>query len=105
MVKNGDLNFKMFSHKYFIISLEYISMIVYTNVENHLFSSLDLSPFTIPPGHWETREGSYYPGGHYCEFAYQMDFFNYAGIHRSVTLASVPAKCSIIDIDIITQAI
>ena len=40
MVKNGDLNFKFFSHKYFISSLEYISMIVYTNVENHLFSSL-----------------------------------------------------------------
>ena len=64
-----------------------------------------LSPFTIPPGHWETREGSYYPGGHYREFAYQMDFFNYAGIHRSVTLAAVPAKCSIIDIAIITQDI
>ena len=40
MVKNGDLNSKNFSHKYFISSLEYISMIVYTNVENHLFSSL-----------------------------------------------------------------
>ena len=40
MVKNGDLNFKIFSQKYFISSLEYISMIVYTNVENHLFSSL-----------------------------------------------------------------
>ena len=40
MVKNGDLNFNFFSHKYFISSLEYISMIVYTNVENHLFSSL-----------------------------------------------------------------
>ena len=43
MVKNGDLNFKNFSHKYFISSLEYISMIVYTNVENHLFSSLIIS--------------------------------------------------------------
>ena len=40
MVKNGDLNFKIFSHKIFISSLEYISMIVYTNVKNHLFSSL-----------------------------------------------------------------
>ena len=40
MVKNGDLHLKIFSHKYFISSLEYISMIVYTNVENHLFSSL-----------------------------------------------------------------
>ena len=47
MVKNGDLNLNFFPHKYFIsslhkyfISLEYISMIVYTNVENHLFSSL-----------------------------------------------------------------
>ena len=41
MVKNGDLNFKIFSHKYFISSLEFISMIVFTNVENHLLSSLD----------------------------------------------------------------
>ena len=40
MVKNGDLILKFFSHKFFISSLEYISMIVYTNVENHLFSSL-----------------------------------------------------------------
>ena len=64
-----------------------------------------LSPFTIPPGHWETREGPYYPGGHYREFAYQMDFFNYAGIHRSVMLAALPAKCSIIDISIIIQDI
>ena len=39
-LKNGDLNLKIFSHKYFISSLECISMIVYTNVENHLFSSL-----------------------------------------------------------------
>ena len=43
MVKNGDLNFKIFPHKYFIGSLEYISMNVYTNVENHLFSSLLIS--------------------------------------------------------------
>ena len=40
MVKNGDLNFKIFSHKYFVSFLENIAMIVYTNVENHLFSSL-----------------------------------------------------------------
>ena len=45
MVKNGDLNFKNFSHNYFISSLEYISMIVYTNVENHLFSYLLISYF------------------------------------------------------------
>ena len=46
MMKNGDLNFKIFSHKYFISSLEYISMIVYTNVENHLFSSLFITYLT-----------------------------------------------------------
>ena len=43
MVKNGYLNLKFFSHKYFISSLECISIIVYTNVENHLFSSLVMS--------------------------------------------------------------
>ena len=37
--EKGDLNLN-FLHKYFICSLEYISMIVYTNGENHLFSSL-----------------------------------------------------------------
>ena len=46
MVKNGDLNFKLFSHKYFISSLEYISMIVYTNVENQLFLSVNTSIIT-----------------------------------------------------------
>ena len=40
MVKNVDLNFKNVLHKYLICSLEYISMIVYTNVENHLFLPL-----------------------------------------------------------------
>lgn len=64
-----------------------------------------LSPFTIPPGHWETRAGRYYPGGEYREFVYQMDFFNYAGIQRSVTLAAAPAKCSIVDVAINTQEI
>ena len=37
MVKNGDLNLKLFLHKYFICSLEHIAMIVYTNGENYLF--------------------------------------------------------------------
>ena len=36
MVKNGDLNLKFILQQYFICSLEYISMIVYTNGENHL---------------------------------------------------------------------
>ena len=40
MVKNGDLNLKNVLQWYFICSLEHISMIVYTNGENHLFSSL-----------------------------------------------------------------
>ena len=39
--KNGEMvknvKFKIFLHKYFICSLEYISMSVYTNVESHLF--------------------------------------------------------------------
>ena len=43
MVKNGDLNLQDFLHWYFISSLENISMIVYTNGENHLFSSLFMS--------------------------------------------------------------
>ena len=40
MEENGDLNLKIVLHKYFICSLEHISMIVYTNGEKHLFSSL-----------------------------------------------------------------
>ena len=43
MVKNGDWNLKIILHKYFICSLEHISMIVYTNGENHLFLSLLMS--------------------------------------------------------------
>ena len=43
MVKNCDLNLKIVLPRYFICSLEYISMIVYTNGENHLFSSLIIS--------------------------------------------------------------
>ena len=40
LVKNVDLNLKIVLHKYLICFQEYISSIVYTNGENHLFSSL-----------------------------------------------------------------
>ncbi|CAD5120828.1 DgyrCDS9382 [Dimorphilus gyrociliatus] len=61
-----------------------------------------LSPLTLPPGtvHYANDPKSYPPG--YFTMTGQFDFFNYAGIHRSVRLYTTPTVY-VDDITIITK--
>ena len=62
-----------------------------------------LSPHTIPQGEWQWKtEGDKYPEG-YFEMFYDFDFFNYAGIHRPVTLYTVPKAANIADMTVTTS--
>ncbi|KAK7475213.1 hypothetical protein BaRGS_00033517 [Batillaria attramentaria] len=60
-----------------------------------------LLPTTLPPGQLEFKtDTKKYPPGYFTQVV-QMDFFNYAGIHRHVHLYTKP-KVSIDDITIVT---
>ena len=48
-----------------------------------------LTPHTLPCGSVEYKTGPKYPPGYFVQNL-QFDFFNYAGIHRSVKLYSTP---------------
>ncbi|XP_060576094.1 beta-glucuronidase-like isoform X2 [Ruditapes philippinarum] len=61
-----------------------------------------LTPTTLPPGAIEYKTNpEKYPAGYFVQNL-QMDFFNYAGLHRHVTLYSTPVTY-IEDIDITTD--
>ncbi|KAK3103666.1 hypothetical protein FSP39_020860, partial [Pinctada imbricata] len=61
-----------------------------------------LSPTTLPPGSIEYKTNTNrYPPGYFVQNL-QMDFFNYAGIHRSVKLYTTP-KVYISDITLVTD--
>ncbi|XP_048750857.2 beta-glucuronidase-like [Ostrea edulis] len=61
-----------------------------------------LSPTTLPPGTIEYKNNPLkYPKGYFVQNL-QMDFFNYAGIHRSVKVYTTP-KVYIDDITIVTD--
>ncbi|XP_064620167.1 beta-glucuronidase-like isoform X2 [Lineus longissimus] len=64
-----------------------------------------LTPTTLPPGDiiykQNTTHGLPYPAGYFVQY-YQFDFFNFAGIHRSVRLYTTPV-CYVDDIDITTN--
>ncbi|KAK3755205.1 hypothetical protein RRG08_027464 [Elysia crispata] len=60
-----------------------------------------LTPTTLPPGEIKyQKDTSRYPKGYFTQVL-QMDFFNYAGIHRHVRLYTTPRKY-IDDITILT---
>lgn len=62
-----------------------------------------LAPTTIPQGYWKWKqESASYPAGYFTN-DYTFDFFNYAGIHRSVVLYSVPKAIQITDITVSTS--
>ncbi len=64
-----------------------------------------LTPVSIPQGEWKWRnESKSYPKS-YFEMEYTFDFFNYAGIHRPVTLHAVPKEIAIEDITVVTKHI
>ena len=62
-----------------------------------------LTRFTLPQGEyrWQSEAGGYPPG--YSTLEYNFDFFNYAGIHRPVTLYRTPEKLYITDITTSTR--
>ncbi|KAK7094669.1 beta-glucuronidase-like [Littorina saxatilis] len=61
-----------------------------------------LTPLTLPPGsiEWQ-KDTSRYPDGYFVQNL-QMDFFNYAGIHRHVQIYTKP-RINIDDIIIVTD--
>ena len=62
-----------------------------------------LTSSSLPQGAWEWKEeSSKYPAG-YFTLEYNFDFFNYAGIHRPVTLYRTPEKLYITDITTSTR--
>lgn len=73
--------------------------------ENHITVAVnnELSSTTIPQGHNTLKNDSRVPGAKFMESSHGFDFFNYAGIQRSVTLYYVPTL-RISDITIITEA-
>ncbi|XP_074640539.1 beta-glucuronidase-like [Tubulanus polymorphus] len=76
------------------------------NSLNHLTLAINntLSPTTLPPGSIAFKtDTNLYPPGYFVQNL-QMDFFNYAGIHRSVLLYTTPVAY-ISDITIITDII
>lgn len=61
-----------------------------------------LGPETIPQGKWKWfKDDPTYPSG-YFEMQYSFDFYNYGGIHRPVTLYTVPKLIHIHDIKVAT---
>ncbi|RUS78629.1 hypothetical protein EGW08_013599 [Elysia chlorotica] len=63
-----------------------------------------LTPTTLPPGEIQyENDTSKYPEGYFAQVL-QMDFFNYAGIHRHVRLYTTPRKY-IDDITILTNVV
>ncbi|XP_059084651.1 beta-glucuronidase-like [Tigriopus californicus] len=61
-----------------------------------------LGPTTIPQGAWNwIKEDDIYPAGSF-DMSYTFDFFNYAGIHRPVTLYTVPKSLHVADVKVTT---
>ena len=62
-----------------------------------------LTNVSLPQGfiEWKSSDSGYYPPGYFTH-EYAFDFFNYAGIHRSVVSYTVPSSISIIDVTVIT---
>ncbi len=62
-----------------------------------------LTRFTVPQGEVRWREESArYPAG-YSTLEYNFDFFNYAGLHRPVSLHTTPQGLYITDLSVTTQ--
>ncbi|XP_061163610.1 beta-glucuronidase-like [Saccostrea echinata] len=75
-----------------------------TNGPNRMTVAINntLTPTTLPPGTIEYKNDPIkYPKGYFVQNL-QMDFFNYAGIHRSVKVYTTP-KVYVDDITIVTD--
>ena len=60
---------------------------------------------TIPQGKWKwLNDTERYPEGAF-KLEYTFDFFNYAGVHRPVTLLARPKTLYIKDISVSTQSV
>ena len=62
-----------------------------------------LTNVSLPQGaiHWKSSADGNYPPGYFTH-EYAFDFLNYAGIHRSVVLYTVPSLVTITDVTIVT---
>ena len=62
-----------------------------------------LTSVSLPQGSivWQSSENGNYPPGYFTH-EYAFDFFNYAGIHRSVSLYTIPSLISITNVTVIT---
>lgn len=74
------------------------------NKENHLSVAVnnELTKTTVPQGSFKIMNDSANTNAKFAQSKYSFDFFNYAGIQRSVILYFVP-KIRIVDIDIHTK--
>ncbi|KPM09415.1 Beta-glucuronidase-like protein [Sarcoptes scabiei] len=74
--------------------------------ENHLSVAVNnqLGPQTLPQGSYKVKPDPRLPNATFIETFLNFDFFNYAGIQRSVTLNLVP-RIRITDINLITEII
>ena len=74
--------------------------------ENHITVAVNnvLSAHTLPPGRVETKNDTRMPATKFTESFPNFDFFNYAGIHRSVLLSFVPL-IRITDLTVVTSTL
>ncbi|KAI2805934.1 hypothetical protein BLOT_004944 [Blomia tropicalis] len=81
-----------------------ITKLVRISSQNHISVAVNnvLSNGTLPQGRVVTKNDSRKPNTTFTETITRFDFFNYAGIHRSVWLYYVP-KTRIVDITVITN--
>jgi len=81
-----------------------VTKLVKLGAENHISVAVSnvLSERTLPPGNVMQHNDSRKAGVTFTETHPHFDFFNYAGIHRSVLLSHVPA-IRIVDLTVTTS--
>lgn len=81
-----------------------VSGLLKAGVENHITVAVnnELSAHTLPPGHVYAKNDSRKASAVFYEINPSFDFFNYAGIHRSVVLSHVPA-IRVTDLTVVTS--
>lgn len=83
-----------------------VTRLLKPGAENHISVAVnnELSSHTLPPGHVYAKNDSRKSGASttFFEVNPSFDFFNYAGIHRSVVLSHVPAL-RVTDLTVVTS--
>lgn len=81
-----------------------VSALLKAGMENHISVAVnnELSSHTLPPGHVYAKNDTRKASSTFYEVNPSFDFFNYAGIHRSVVLSNVP-KVRVVDLTVVTS--